>query len=49
MVTFSPTLSDASGGGISDSWHSVNMGEQASLPDLLLKVARLRGQAGMDW
>ena len=48
MATFSPSLSDASGGGISDSWYAIDVVERASLPDLLLKVARLRGQAGMD-
>jgi hypothetical protein len=47
MATFSPTLSDASGGGSSNSWYTIDVVE-ASLPNLLLKVARLRGQAGMD-
>jgi len=48
MATPSPTLSDASGGGSSNSWYAIDVVEQASLPNLLLKVARLRGQAGMD-
>ena len=47
MATPSPTLSDASGGS-SNSWYAIDVVEQASLPNLLLKVVRLRGQAGMD-
>ena len=48
MATFSPSLSDASGGGVGDPWYAIDVVERANLPDLLLKGARLRGQAGMD-